>query len=589
MSRKNLLPESALDRMGALLEAIESAEASDDAWRDEVRIHVLRNYTTEQLDPYLKFHLLRDDLALAITHGGYGTVAQELLDPESQALSANPDVIVLSLLIDFLDPEVGTSGWSSRIAIEELDTYVDLLLSKTTSLVIANCLIPPVEMLDKHPSDSLLAEIDRVNDHLLHLAHTNDSRLVICDWRSLPGVDDLGAVIDFRFWKSSQAPFRSEFLDAYARGIASYVRAIKGLSKKCLILDCDNTLWGGVIGEDGIAGIALDTDSTPGLYYRQFQEQVVALQDQGIMIALCSKNNEADVWRVLDDHKSAVLKQAHLVAWRINWEDKASNIAAIVHELNIGMDAVVFVDDSPREMALVAEKLPEVCLLQVPENLEDYGGLLTRDDFFTSVAMSREDRERTRMYQQQSARSTAQQQFSDLNDYLKSLDTVATISTTGDEAVARVAQLTRKTNQFNLTTHRYTEADIKTFIERSDAAVFHMAVRDRFGDMGITGLFIAVRIGNAAVVDTLLLSCRILGRKLEFAFVDQCMRRLEADWSMTTWRAEYIPTRKNQQTADFWDRLGMEFADDSGAGRRYEADAGQRDCSYEDIITLESE
>lgn len=572
-----------------MLDAIQAAESSDDPWRDDARLHVLRNYTTEQLDPYLKFHLMREDLALNVTHGGYGTVAQELLDPESPVLSADPDAIVLSLLIDFLDPEVGSPAWTSQLAIEELNTYIELLLNKTSSLVIANCLIPPVELLDRNPANSLLAEIDRINEYLLKLAGANDSRLVVCDWRSMPGIDDLGSAIDRRFWKSSQAPFRSDFLDAYARNIAGYVRAIKGLSKKCLILDCDNTLWGGVIGEDDIAGIVLDTNNAPGLYYRQFQQQVVALKDQGIMVALCSKNNEADVWRVLNEHASAVLNKGHLVAWRINWEDKASNIAAIVNELNIGMDSVVFVDDSPRELNLVAEKLPEVSLLQVPENLEDYDALLTRDRFFTSVAMSREDRERTRMYQQQSARSVAQQQFSDLTDYLKSLDTVATISTTDGETVARVAQLTQKTNQFNLTTRRYTEADIRRYIERSDAAVFHMAVRDRFGDMGITGVFIAVRSGDKSVIDTLLLSCRILGRQLEFAFVDQCMLRLEEDWRIGSWETEYIPTRKNQQTADFWDRLGLHVAGNDDEAKRYQAVAGQRDCSYEDIITLESE
>lgn len=587
MPRKRLLPESVLDRMASLLGAIQEAEKSGEAWRTDARIHVLRNYTTEPLDPYLNFHLLRDDVQPTISHGGYGTIAQELLDPDSSIAETPPDVIVLSLLIEFVDPAVGDDGWTADIAMQEVTTYINTLVEQSRALVIANTFIPPIDALLGKMSDIPGTELDRLNRHVLDASRQHADRVVVCDWRELPGIDALNTEIDKRFWRSSQAPFRAAFLDLYARRIASYVRAVKGLAKKCLILDCDNTLWGGVIGEDGLDGIDLDPTSEPGASFYRFQEEVVRLQDQGVMIAICSKNNEDDVWNAFKHHEHVLLNKSHLVAWRINWEDKASNIAAIVDELNIGMDSVVFVDDSPRERALVADRLPEVSVIAVPEGGPSSPDLLLRDNFFDTLTTSVEDANRTRMYRQQSARGEERQQFSDLSDYLQSLQTVVRISEAREDDIVRLAQLTQKTNQFNLTTRRYTEAEIREFANDPRMTVFQMAVRDRFGDMGVAGVFIAKRNETTAGIDTLLLSCRILGRQLEVAFVDQCMQILEARWPISEWRAEFIATRKNQQTLDFWDRMGFEVIGGDEANKQYSSVVDSRAVDYQDIMTVE--
>jgi FkbH-like protein len=575
--------------MGTLLAAVHEAEESDKAWRENASVHVLRNYTTEPLDPYLKFHLLRDDIRPTISHGGYGTIVQELIDEDSPIVTTPPDLIVLSLLIEFLDPTVSDEDWSADTAILEITSFFNILCDRTSAFVVANTLLPPIDLLHAGLSANTSGELDRLNEHLLDLANRHKKRVVVCDWRNLPVPGGLESAIDKRFWRSSEAPFRGPFLDLYARRIAGCVRAIKGLAKKCLILDCDNTLWGGVIGEDGMDGIELDDKTEPGASFHRFQREVIKLHDKGVMVAICSKNNEDDVWNVFDGHRHSVLKKDHLVAWRINWDNKAGNIASIVDELNIGLDSVVFVDDNPRELALIADRLPDVTLIAVPEDLSCYPLTLTKDRFFETLSASDEDRKRTRMYQQQNARSDEQQHFSDLSDYLRSLQTVVQISRADEPCIGRVAQLTQKTNQFNLTTRRYTEAQMRSFASDPQMAVFRMSVTDRFGDMGITGVFVARLDGATAIVDSVLLSCRVLGRRLEIAFVDQCMQSLEACWPISKWRAEYIATPKNQQTAEFWDGIGFKVVQSDDSSKLYESDVCSRIVDYLKIMTVESE
>lgn len=589
MSRRQLLKDSALDRLASLLAAVEEADRLETAWRDEARIHFLRNFTTEPLDPYLAFHLMRDDIRPIITHGGYGTVIQELLGKDPDNSEELPDVLILSQLIEFLDPSATKKDWVADAAIAELSAILQTLIDRSSAVVVANSFIAPIEQVLEGTSAGLQRGIDQLNDALHAFAGHHPDRVFICDWSSATAGIAASELLDMRFWRSSQAPFRPVFLDRYARQIASFVRASKGLAKKLLILDCDNTLWGGVVGEEGLSGIQLAPDTEPGRHFYRVQQHIVELHRQGVMIALCSKNNEEDVWEVLDKHPDAPLEKSHLVGWRINWDDKASNIASLVRELNIGMDAVVFVDDNPRELALIAQRLPDITTLQVPEDLSLYEHYLLRDGWFQTMTRSDEDRNRTRMYQEENARSEAQQLYQDLDDYLESLETVARIGPMDDASVGRVAQLTQKTNQFNLTTRRYSEADIRAFAADPDAAIYMMDVEDRFGEMGKTGVLIARREGHAAVIDTLLLSCRILGRRLEIAFVDQCMQALRKRWAPAGWRAEYIATRKNQQTESFWKDIGFRVIEDDESHKTYAADSIPEMPDYGRIISVESE
>jgi FkbH-like protein len=590
MRRAELLPNDVLARLGSLVSAVGAAEAAATPWRETVDIHFLRNFTIESLEPYLKFHLLREDIRANISFGGYETMAQEVLDPDSQLNQTRPEIVVLSLLMDFLDPESRSTSWVVETARERLHDLLVDLKERTTALVVINSLLPPIDLLLSHGTDALSdPRLVALNEYLSETVNTNPERFVLIDWQAYLPPGAIANTIDVRFWKTSQAPFKASFLNCYAKDIAKYVRALKGLSKKCLVLDCDNTLWGGVVGEDGIDGILLDPENGPGKVYFEFQQAIMQLHSKGVLIALCSKNNEQDVWQVLDSHPNCLLKKKHLAAWQINWRNKAENISLISSELNIGIDSLVFVDDSPQECALVLDQLPEVTVIQFSNKDANISNLLTRDGLFETLAQSDEDKNRTQMYRDQRQRKSARPKSGDLTAYLKSLATNVRIRICREDELVRVAQLTQKTNQFNLTTRRYSSPEIREFWSDSDAAVFSMSVSDRFGDLGLTGVLIARRTGSTGIVDTFLLSCRVLGRGLEFAFIDQCLTHLERIWKVDAWKAEYIATKKNPQVSDFWDRVGFELVDSNPTSKQYMATLAGRPNDYSNIITVHTE
>jgi len=587
MRRQKILTDEVLQNLGALVEAISKAVTDGGEFSADVSIHFLRNYTTESVDPYLQYFLLKNDIDPHIEHGGYGTVLQEVLDPSSALLHSQPDVVVLSLLLDLFDPACTNDNWSSSDAIVQFEKFVTVLVEKTTSHIVVNTFLPPISVLAGEENASLSDhEIELLNKHVRKLALLHSDRLSLIDWHECLDSDARTNSIDLRFWRSSQAPFRKTFLIEYAQAISRAARKTKLVAKKCLVLDCDNTLWGGVVGEDGLEGIMLHDAEVPGRYFYEFQSEVVRLCESGVIIALCSKNNDPDVWDVIDNHPHCLIGRSQIVASRINWTNKAENLVSLADELNIGLDSVVFVDDSPQEQMLIRQLLPEVTVLSVPEDLRTYSKVLTCDGIFDSMSETDEDKARTTMYQQETRRKTDMQSYADLNNYLKSLGTIARIRDVDDEVVARVSQLTQKTNQFNLTTRRYSELEIRGFVSSEDYRVMSMSVTDKFGDMGLTGVFIVRREGSTAVIDSLLLSCRILGRQLEVAFVSECMRLVKEKWGTTSWRAEFRRTRKNDQVSSFWDLQGFDVVSESDESRGYATSDCSPSVDYSNIITV---
>jgi FkbH-like protein len=365
------------------------------------------------------------------------------------------------------------------------------------------------------------------------------------------------AALDNRCRYVWKAPFRQAFLNLYAQELSRIVCVLKGKTKKCVVVDCDNTLWGGVVGEEGLEGIKLDRNTYPGKAFYDFQTSLLHLAERGVLVVLCSKNNEADVLEVLDKHPSCQLKRTHLAGWRINWEDKPANIAALAEELNLGLDSFVLVDDNPVECGLVKQLLPDVTVLQVPEKLYEFPTLLFEQGLFDTFRLTDEDRKRARLYQGESQRKQARPGFETVEEYLSSLETVAAIHRVRPGEIARVAQLTQKTNQFNVNPKRYSERDIHSFVTMPDAAVFTLSVRDRFGDLGLVGVLILECRDGVGRVDSFLMSCRALGRGLERAMIVCCLDSMGSAWGVHTWYADYVPTRKNIQVADVWPQNGF--------------------------------
>jgi len=384
--------------------------------------------------------------------------------------------------------------------------------------------------------------------------------------------------IDWKYYFISLMIINPRLKGAFGAWLAEQQRALALQRKKCLVLDLDNTLWGGVLGEDGIEGVQLDGDY-PGKAFHAWQEGLRELANEGVILAICSKNNEADV-EALFAAREMPLKLEDFVSKRINWQDKATNICAIAEELNIGLDSMVFLDDNPTERELIRQQLPMVAVPEFPAQpygLAELYAQLVRE-YFSVYALTDEDRKKTEQYWQNASRKQLEAQFTDMTDFLRSLEMKLKIERVTAECVGtpRVAQMTQKTNQFNLTTRRYTEDDIRSMIAHG-AEVWTLAVCDRFGDNGITGLMILVP-ENGWRIDTMLMSCRVLGKGIEEAFFKNVVARYSG-----ALHAEYIPTAKNGQVADFYARMGLS---DCGNGQ-FEVQIKDLELSIKDYYTIE--
>lgn len=405
---------------------------------------------------------------------------------------------------------------------------------------------------------SLREAVDGYNASLREVAK-NHNNLKIIDFSDFVRRYQPSGLLDWRFYFISQMGLNPKLARDFQAWWNRQVEGIALKRKKCLVLDLDNTLWGGVLGEDGPSGIKVGGDY-PGKAFHFFQEALLALSKTGVILTICSKNNESDVEEVWQKNPFLVLKKEHFAATRINWNDKASNIKELASELNIGLDSFVFVDDNPTERELVRQMLPMVSVPEFPAQpygLPDFFKELV-DSYFRVYAVTDEDRNKAAQYKANAERAKAQQGFSDFGAFLESLDIQLTISEADEFNIPRIAQMTQKTNQFNLTTRRYTESDIRSFLERG-WKIWCLSVADKFGDSGITGAIMV----NGDEIDTLLLSCRILGKGIEKAFLTRVLARLK-DQGIKSVKARYIPTAKNSQVAGFYDRAG--FSQLSAAG-----------------------
>jgi FkbH-like protein len=366
---------------------------------------------------------------------------------------------------------------------------------------------------------------------------------------------------DLRLWYSARFPFASPGARELARRAMAIGAAVKLPKAKAIVLDADNTLWGGIIGEDGIDGIALGPDY-PGNVYVAFQRRLLDFQQRGLVLAICSKNNPDDLMQVLREHPHQLLREEHFAAIRVNWEPKPGNLRSLAAELNFGLESFVFVDDSDHECHAVRSELPQVEVVRTPARVLDLPTCLDRIARLEVLQITDEDRGKTRLYAEQRRRRDLAVQSTDVASYLASLDMRMRVRFDDASALARLAQLTQKTNQFNLTTRRYSEADVRGFIDADDWLVAHFSLADVFGDNGIVGLAL-LRTGAdaSAELDTFLMSCRVIGRGAESAFLDAILRRLRAR-GVRSVNARYLPTAKNKLAEHFLPEHG--FVRDAG-------------------------
>jgi FkbH-like protein len=541
-------------------------------------VHVLRSITLDPLAAYVRAHGLAHGLDVRLRFGEYNQFEQELAGRGALGTEA-PDAVIFAARLEELAPDlayrfIGTGERRAEVQqaiAERMRGWLDAAERRwPRALRILWNFAQPTHaaygIAEPHVQGQRAAIRD-LNRALATACRDRPSSTLF----DLDGVvSDVGRIraYDARNMASARLPFSSDALDALGRATARVLAAAFVKRRKCVVLDCDNTLWGGVIGEDGIDNIALGPDH-PGSAYVAFQRAILNLVDRGIIVALASKNNEADVMRVLREHPFQQLREVHLAAWRLNWNDKATSLRELAAELNLGLDSFVFIDDSDFECGWVREQLPEVLVVQAPADPLALQALVDDLDVFDALALSSEDLARGQMYKAETARTRAREGSQSVEDFLESLQMRLSIRSATEGQVVRIAQLTQKTNQFNLTTRRYSEADIRQFLAAADTDVFQIHLADRFGEYGLIGVLITRLSQGRLGVDTLLLSCRVLGRKVEHALFAFLLRHAAGRGARSV-VGEYIPTAKNAQTAELYPQFGFKRAEGTGGPARFE-------------------
>lgn len=405
---------------------------------------------------------------------------------------------------------------------------------------------------------SIYSAVNDFNSKVFDLA-SKDSRIKVVDLgefvRSYPSEE----LVNWKYYFISQTVLNPKLTKDFKTWWVRKQEELALNRKKCLVLDLDNTLWGGILGEDGISGIKIGGDY-PGNAFSCWQQSLLSLSKYGVILTVCSKNNEADVLEAWENNPFMVLRKQHFSSWRINWNDKATNIKELAEELNIGLDSMVFVDDNPSERELIRQTLP---MVEVPEfsgkpyDLMPFFNDLV-DSYFRIYTVTEEDKKKTDQYRANTQRRASLATFANMDEYIKSLEICVNVLPVNDFNRSRVAQLTQKTNQFNLTTRRYTEIDIQR-MEKLRWFIFGANVSDRFGDDGITcAIFIKPESEYCISINNLILSCRVLGKGIECVFLNTILNWLR-DNNIKQVKAEYIKTAKNGQVADFYDRAGFTF------------------------------
>jgi FkbH-like protein len=546
------LDETALNRLGKVIARLR-AGGRDLKPLTPFKLGILSHATSHFLVQPLVATAARHGISLECVEAEYGQVMQSALSADSALNQARCDAVLLALDHRGL-PE------APQAALEQLRMIRDGLRSHGGALCILQTVPRPSESLfgnfDFILPGTLRQSIDELNRGIAHtVAQSDDLLLDVAHVAETVGLSDWH---DPTLWNLAKLPFSGEFLGIYADQLCRLIAALRGKSRKCLILDLDNTVWGGVIGDDGLDGIVLGQGNATGEAHLHVQRTALALRDRGIVLAVSSKNTDEIARRPFRDHPEMLLREDHIAVFQANWNDKATNISAIAQELSLGLDAMVFLDDNPVERNLVRQLLPQVAVPELPENPALYARTLLAAGYFEAIAFSEEDKRRAALYQDNARRVALQKQAGDVDGYLASLDMQLTLSAFDDTGRARIAQLINKSNQFNLTTRRYTEAEVAAAEQDPDVFTLQVRLADSFGDNGMISVLICRREQDAWDIDTWLMSCRVLGRKVEAAVLGELVSAGRAA-GVSRLLGRYLPTEKNQLVADHYQKLGFEL------------------------------
>jgi FkbH-like protein len=532
-----------------------------------VKLALLSNATTDLLVPAIVGSAPRHAVWIDAVDAPFGSFVSEAFDPNSQTHQRRNDVVVLALdyrAFDFTPCPGDLDRANERVdqAVQTVRQLAQVFQTANGALVIAQTLAAPVSTLfgnlDGQLPGTLVWMIDAFNQKL-RAGATGAALLDVAQLAASVGLDSWHDPVQ---WNIGKFPFSHDVVPLYADALCRVVMAAKGKAKKCLVLDLDNTLWGGVIGDDGMTGIVLAQGDAVGEAFQAIQRTALALRERGVVLAVSSKNDEAVARQVFREHPDMLLREEHIAVFQANWKDKASNLRAIAETLNIDVSALVFLDDNPAERQQIRLELPDVGVPELPPSPEYYPVMLLAAGYFESLQFTADDRARAAQYQQNAARSVALGTASDMGAYLESLNMIAHVARFDEAGRARITQLINKTNQFNLTTRRYGEAEVAAFEVDPDAFGLQVRLQDRFGDNGMISVVLCRRDGADWTIDTWLMSCRVLNRRLE----EQVLNVLHAvarEQGIRRLVGLYRPTAKNGMVKDHYRKLGFTLADEN--------------------------
>lgn len=541
-----------------------------------VRIALLGSSTLEHFADVFRFWLACEGFRADLHVAPFDTLRQSILNPDDELYTFDPEIVWLFTNhrdIRF-NVEPGSSSEAVRSAVQqtvsEYQTLWDAIRQRSSAYIVQNNSdLPHVRLFGNFEGSAPWTRTNLLRRFNLELTESLPPGVTLFDFEHVASLYGKQRWYDYRYWYHSKHAFSLDALGLVAFHGARLVGALKGAAKKCIVLDLDNTLWGGVIGDDGVEGIKLGNGAA-GEAFQAFQDYLRELKERGIVLAVCSKNEEDAAKAPFLNHPDMRLKLDDISVFKANWTNKADNIREIVRILNLGMDAMVFVDDNPAERALVRSLIPECTVPEMPEDPAEYIGALDALRLFETASFSAEDRTRSQMYRENALRHELSQQCTDLSDYLRNLDMEATVGECDDFHLKRMTQLINKSNQFHLTGTRYSEGELLSLTADPNRIVRYFKLKDRFGDNGLISVLILECLPDALRIDTWVMSCRVLSRGME-EFICREMASLAAQRGCERLLGTFVPTKKNRLVSGLYERLGFtQISENDDTGTMWE-------------------
>jgi FkbH-like protein len=560
------------------------------------KLAILRSFTVEPIVPLLRSEAFAYGIDLEVHVGDFNTYVQDMVDGQSSLYRFAPNAVVLAVRTDQAAPELWrdfadlapeVAQQAAERVVRGYEQWIGAFRKHSQAALIVHSLerpsSPSLGVLDSQSEAGQSGLLRQINRELRRIAEGFHGVYTL-DYDALVSRHGCEHWHDETKWLTARLPIAAGYLLQMAREWMRFIVPLSGRTAKVLVVDLDNTLWGGIIGEDGMNGIKVSSEY-PGAAFQALQRALLDLSRKGILLAVCSKNNLDDAMEALEKHPGMLVHAKHFAALRINWTDKSQNLREIAQELNVGIDALAFLDDNPFEREQVRAALPEITVIDLPKNPLEYAAAVRNCAAFERLTLSAEDQQRTEMYAAQKQRAGAEQSFQSKEDFFRFLEQEAELEAVSDQTLARVAQLTQKTNQFNLTTRRYTEAQIAEMAKRPEWHIFSIKVRDRFGDHGLVGVAITHDVGEQCEVDTFLLSCRVIGRTVETALLAH-LAESAAQRGRKRLEGWFLPTKKNAPARDFYEQHGFEWQVSNCEGSLWTLDLDSSTLRCPDWIKL---